>query len=95
MIYQYRPTRGRDVSLGGRIRSVGRVPVGTVVRVRGRKLIVDAWLPRDYTTVEHVNGRSRFVAKRIAGGHLALVRDLATGRSAPLSDAWLVDADAC
>ena len=91
MIRQYRPARGRDVVLAGRIRSVGRVPVGTIVRVRGRTLIVDAWLPRDYTTVE----RGRFVTKRIAGGHLALVRDLATGRSAPLSDAWLVDADAC
>lgn len=90
MIRQYHPTRGRDVVLAGRIRSVGRVPVGTIVRVRGRTLIVDAWLPRDYTIVE----RGRFVTKRRAGGHLALVRDLATGRATPLSDAWLVDADA-
>ena len=89
MIRQYRPSRGRDVVLGGRIRSVGTVPVGTIVRVRGRKLLVDAWLPRDYVVLE----RGQYVIKRIAGGHLAVVRDLATGRSATLSDAWLVDAE--
>jgi hypothetical protein len=88
MIRQYDGQRHRLVEIGGRIRRVGTVPVGTIVRIRGRKLQVEAWIPRDYTAVE----RGRFVTRRIAGGHLARVRDLRTGRSANLSDAWLVDA---
>jgi len=88
MIRQYNSQRHRQVEIGGRIRQVGTVPIGTIVLIQGRKLQVEAWLPRDYSAWE----RGRFVTKRIAGGHLAQVRDLATGRSGHLSDAWLVDA---
>ncbi len=88
MIRQYNSQRHRRVEIAGRIREIGTVPAGTIVLIRGRKLQVEAWLPRDYTTVQ--NGR--FVLKRIAGGHLAQVRDLATGKTGYLSDAWLVDA---
>ena len=88
MLRQYNAQRHRRVEIGGRIRQVGTVPVGAIVLIQGRKVQVMAWLPRDYTAVE----RGRFVTKRIAGGHLAQVRDLATGRIGPLSDAWLVDA---
>ena len=66
------------------------MPVGTIALVQGRKIRVEAWLPREYAAVE----RGRFVTKRIAGGHLAQVRDLATGRVGHLSDAFLVDAAA-
>ena len=88
MLRQYNPQRHRRVLLGGRTRAIGTVPIGTIALIQGRKIQVMAWLPRDYTAVE----RGRFVTKRIAGGHLALVRDLATGRTGQLSDAWLVDA---
>lgn len=88
MLRQYNPQRHRLIEIGGRIRAVGTVPVGTIVLIRGRKLQVEAWLPRDYSAWE----RGRFVTKRIAGGHLAQVRELATGRVGHLSDAWLVDA---
>ena len=88
MLRQYNSQRHRRIELGGRIRAVGTVPVGTIVLIRGRKLQVEAWLPRDYTAVEG----GRFVTKRIAGGHLAQIRDLATGKTGHLSDAWLVDA---
>ncbi len=88
MIRQYNSQRHRRVEIGGRIRQVGTVPIGTIVLIQGRKLQVEAWLPRDYSAWE----RGRFVTKRIAGGHLAQVRDLATGRIAHLSDAFLVDA---
>ncbi len=88
MIRQYNSQRHRRVEISGRIRQVGTVPIGTIVLIQGRKLQVEAWLPRDYSAWE----RGRFVTKRIAGGHLAQVRDLATGRNGHLSDAWLVDA---
>lgn len=88
MIRQYNSQRHRSVEIGGRIRNVGTIPVGTIVLLQNRKVQVEAWIPRDYTAVE----RGRFITKRIAGGHMAQVRDLATNRSARLSDAWLVDA---
>ena len=88
MIRQYNSQRHRTVELGGRLRQVGTVPVGTIFLIQGRKLQVEAWLPRDYSAWE----RGRFVTKRIAGRHLAQVRELATGRTGHLSDAWLVDA---
>ena len=90
MIRQYDSQRHRCVLIGGRIRRIGTVPVGTIVLVQGRKLQVEAWIPRDYSAWE----RGRFVTRRIAGGHLAQVRDLATGRVGRLSDTWLVDATA-
>ncbi|WP_299821223.1 hypothetical protein [uncultured Jannaschia sp.] len=88
MLRQYNPQRQHRIEIDGRIRTIGTVPVGTIVLIQGRKVQVMAWLPRDDTAFE----RGRFVTKRIAGGHIALVRDLATGRTGQLSDAWLVDA---
>lgn len=88
MIRQYNPQRFRISQIGNRICHIGTVPVGTIARVHGRKLRVEAWLPREYTVFE----RGRFITKRISGGHLAQVRDLATNRVATLSDAFLIDA---
>ena len=88
MLRQYDSQRHVDVEIAGGIRRVGTVPVGAILLIRGRKVQVEAWLPRDYTAFE----RGRFVLKRIAGGHVAQVRDLATGRAGGVSDAWLVDA---
>jgi hypothetical protein len=83
MLRQYNSQRHRRALIGGRVRAIG-----TIALVRGRKVQVEAWLPREYAAVE----RRRIVTKKIAGGHIALVRDLATGRIGHLSDAWLVDA---
>ncbi len=88
MIRQYNSQRHRRVKIAGRIREIGTVPVGIIVLIQGRKLQVEAWIPREYTAFE----AGRFITKRIAGGHLAQVRDLATGKTGYLSDAWLVDA---
>ena len=77
-----------DVGRAGGIRQVGTVAVGAVLLIHGRKVQVEAWLPREDTARE----RGRFVLKRIASGHVAQVRDLATGRAGGVSDAWLVDA---
>ncbi len=90
MMRQYHAQRHRRIELAGRLRAVGTVPVGTIALIEGRKIQVEAWLPREDAIVE----RGRFVRKRIAGGHLAQVRDLAAGRIGHLSDAWLVDAAA-
>lgn len=88
MLRQYNSQRHVDVEIAGTIRQIGTVPVGAILLIQGRKVQVEAWLPREYTAFE----RGRFVLKRIAGGHVAQVRDLATGRAGRLSDAWLVDA---
>ena len=88
MIRQYNSQRHRNVEIGGRVRQVGTVPIGTFVLIQGRKIRVEAWLPREYSAWE----RGRFITKKIAGGHIAQVRELATGRVGHLSDAWLVDA---
>ena len=88
MIRQYNPQRHRLEMLGGIMRPIGTIPVGTILDVRGTKVRVEAWIPRDYSTYE----RGRFTTKRIAGGHMALVRNLHNGRLFELSDVWLRDA---
>lgn len=54
MIRQYGPQRHRLEMLGGRLRSVGTIPVGAIVRVgissndmRTRPVMILAWLPRE------------------------------------------------
>ena len=90
MIRQYHAQRHRRIELTGRVRCVGNVPVGTIALVRGRKSVSR----RGYRKRTPPSSAARFVTKRISGGHLAQVRDLATGRVGHLSDAWLVDAAA-
>lgn len=88
MLRQYKAQRHRLELLGGIMRPVGTIPVGTILDVRGRKVRVEAWIPRDYSVYE----RGCFKTKRIAGGHMALVRTLHNGRQFELSDVWLRDA---
>ena len=90
MIRQYNSQRHTRMEIAGRIRNVGTVPAGTILLTQGRKVQVEAWIPREYTACD----RGRFITRRIAGGHFAQVRDLATGRSGILPDVWLVDATA-
>lgn len=90
MIRQYRPGRHRLIETAGGLLPVGTVPVGSIVRPHGAKNNVEvlAWLPRDYARYE----RGQFSTKRITGGHMALVRNLANGKVFDLSDVWLIDA---
>jgi hypothetical protein len=93
---QYGPTVSRFRYIDtprGKI-ECGVLPVGTICRPRinhqplGRA-IIEAWEPRDYTKAD----RGKFRTVRIRGGHIAHVRDLATGQRYRISDVWLLDTE--
>jgi len=95
MLRQYSPPRFRYQPVGNRLLPVGTVPVGTIFQSvnrdtgRGRKLIVEAWLPREIGAGRRdFDGRwaSSYVAR---GGHLAQVRCLATGERKLLADHFI------
>jgi hypothetical protein len=88
MIRQYGPTvsRFRYIDTPRGKLECGVLPVGTICRPQVNRMplgraIIEAWEPRDYS------------ALRIRGGHIAHMRDLATGQRYRLSDAWLIDTD--
>ena len=89
MLRQYAPPRFRYGTIRGRPLAVGTVPVGEIFRYAPsraagpRTYIVEAWLTRAYTRADPT-GRFSYLAR---GGHLALVRDLATGHQAMLAEA--------
>jgi len=88
MLRQYAPPRFRYEAIRGRTLAVGTVPIGEIFRhvpsrgARPRTYIVEAWVTRAYARADRT-GRFSHLAR---GGHLALVRDLATGRQAMLAD---------
>ncbi|MDE3240890.1 MAG: hypothetical protein KGN33_18185 [Paracoccaceae bacterium] len=87
MIRQYNAPRFTIRQIGGKTRKVGTVPTGAILRLRtGMKIRVEAWLPRDYATYQ----RGAFTTKRIAGGHVALVRRLSDNFVFPISDIFLL-----
>ena len=89
MLRQYSPPRHRYVIIRGRTMAVGTVPIGEIFRyaptraARPRSYMVEGWMTRAYARADRT-GRLCYLAR---GGHLALVRDLATGRQAILADA--------
>jgi hypothetical protein len=91
MLRQYGPQRFRYAEIRGRHLPVGVIPVGSIYRyqapraARPRAYMVVAWLPRQYARADHRNGRAGF-CYLARGGHLALVRELATGRVAMMAD---------
>ena len=106
MIRQYGPGRHRLEMLAGRLRPVGTVPIGTIARVRisrhdgkTRALMVLAWLPREITAARagywtpgptwHPP-ESRYMARM---GHLALCRDLRTGKTVLIAEQYLATDD--
>lgn len=95
MIRQYAPTvsRSRMVETARGPMQCGVVPVGTICRPGGwmPKVIVEAWVPRDYATWDPA--RRQMEMRRILGGHIARVRCLRSGRRFDLSDAWLIDTE--
>ena len=112
MMRQYSPQRHQLEMLGGRLRAVGTIPVGTIVRIgvsprdmKTRPVLVLAWLPREITAARAGGwsfGRARFCgptwhppeSRYMANfGHLALCRDLRTGKTELVSDCFLHDDD--
>lgn len=93
MIRQYAPTvsRFRMLETPRGKQQCGVVPVGTICKPRegAAKVMVLAWLPRDYAS--YASGQ--FTTKRIRGGHLALVKRLRDGKTFTLSDVWLLDSE--
>ena len=89
MLRQYAPPRFRYETIRGRTLAVGTVPIGEIFRYapsrasQPRSYIVEAWMTRAYARADRT-GSFSYLAR---GGHLALVRDLATGRQAMLADA--------
>ncbi len=105
MLRQYGPQRFTMETFAGRTIPVGTIPVGTIARIgvapgsmRTRKVLVLAWLPREYAAARraHAPGRpwwkSTYVNTFMArGGHLALCRDLSNGRMIRVADCYLRD----
>jgi len=94
MLRQYHPPRFRYEVIRNRVLAVGVVPVGTVFRStdewgRTRKLIVEAWLPREIAAWRQ-DRQGRWVSCYVAnGGHLAQVRDLSNGRRKLFADHFI------
>ena len=88
MLRQYSPQRHRYETIRGRNIAVGTLAIGEIFRyaptraARTRTFMVEACMNRAYARADRT-GRFSYLAR---GGHLALVRDLATGRQALLAD---------
>lgn len=90
MLRQYNPARFILAEVGGVVRKIGTIPVGSILRLQaGTKVRVEAWIPRDYALFH----RGGYHTVRIVGGHMALVRRLSDGRLLRISDSFLVDAE--
>ena len=88
MIRQYNPQRFRTLPDG---RRVGTIDIGTIFRLARNPrepFIVLAWLNRTYSAARRVNGR--WIDTMMAGGHLAQIRSLRTGRVSLFSDCWIL-----
>jgi len=85
---QYGPgNRFRYEIHAGRSIPVGTVAAGEVLHTVYGKVLVLGWKPREISAAR--SRESRFMARL---GHLALVRDLATGKQRELSDVHLLNA---
>lgn len=97
MIRQYSPQRFRYAEIGTpgmrRLEMVGTLPVGTIFRStdefgRTRKLMIEAWQPRELGAGRWISGR--YTSTPMARmGHLALCRDLRNGRRITLADHFI------
>lgn len=94
MLHQYFPQRARHAEIGGRAVMVGTVPVGTVTDYRGKRIIVEAWLPREcHAGRFDRHARTWASSFHARGMFLAQVRSLATGKRFRVSDAHLIERD--
>ena len=81
---QYNPQHFHFEIIGGKSRAVGATPIGAVRLTSRGKVLVLAWLPREI----HYPKRSYF---NLRSGHLAIVRNLATGRTQKMAEQYLMD----
>ncbi len=94
MLHQYYPQRARLAEIGGRAVMVGTVPVGTVTEYRGKRIIVEAWLPRECHAGRFDPRTRKWVSSFHGRGmFLAQARNLATGKRFRLSDTHLIERD--
>ena len=94
MLRQYHCSPHRLVEVGGRRLPVGTVPVGTIRKLSGATVIVEAWLPRECHAVRR-DRQGRWASSFYARGmFLAQVRRLADGRRALVSDIHLIEREA-
>lgn len=72
---------------------VGTIDVGTIFKPSGRfaPLIVEGWLSRDYAKYDGAARTMRTV--RISGGHIAVVRCLASGKRMHVADCRIRQAE--
>ena len=89
MLRQYHCSPHRLAEVGRR-----RLPVGTIRKLNGATVIVEAWLPRECHAVRrdrHGRWASNFHAR---GMFLAQVRCLSDGRRTLVSDIHLIEREA-
>lgn len=94
MLRQYSPGRHRYERIRGRDIAIGTIPIGTIYRIhdertrRSRSFIVEAWLPREYASINRHNrtASSTYLAR---AGHLAIVRDLGNGSRTKRADHFI------
>ena len=94
MLRQYHCSPHRLTEVGGRWLPVGTVPLGTIRKLGGATVIVEAWLPRECHAVRrdrHGRWASSFHAR---GMVLAQVRRLSDGRRTLVSDIHLIEREA-
>lgn len=94
MLRQYNGSPHRMTTIGGRVLAIGTVPIGTIRRLSGAAVIVEAWLPRECHAARrdrHGRWASSFHAR---GMFLAQVRRLADGRRSLVSDIHLIESEA-
>jgi hypothetical protein len=98
---QYNAQRFRPQVIGGRVCRVGTVQIGQIVDLPARicanrherRVIVEAWIPREYAAAYRTADGGVWRSTWMVGGHLAMVRTLSNGRPRIISDAWLRDTD--
>lgn len=94
MLRQYRPQRFRFATIRNRNLEIGTLPVGTIFTStnqcgRTRKLIIEAWFPREIGAGRR-DHLGRWANSYVAGGgHLALCRDLSNGQRLKMSDQFI------
>lgn len=98
MIRQYNPQRFQRLTLRGRVVHAGTIAAGEIIRLpdrlcdtrHDRRVMVEAWMPREHTAAKIVDGRH--MSSWMRGGHLAVVRSLSDGRRRLVADHWLMEA---
>ncbi|WP_420346516.1 hypothetical protein [Pelagibius sp.] len=94
MLRQRHCSPHRLTEIGGRVLSVGTVPVGTIRKLSGATVIVEARLPRE-CHADRRDHQGRWASSfHTHGMFLAQVRRLADGQRSLISDIHLIEREA-